>query len=41
VDDTLAVLVMLPQPAHLAIELAGVPANLPEQKHMKNCIVGQ
>jgi len=30
VDDTLAVLVMLPQPAHRAIELAGVPANLPE-----------
>jgi hypothetical protein len=30
VDETLAVLVMLPQPAHLAIELAGVPANLPE-----------
>jgi hypothetical protein len=30
VDDTLAVLLMLPQPAHLAIELATRPANLPE-----------
>jgi hypothetical protein len=29
VGDTLAVLVMLPQPAHLATQLAAVPANLP------------
>ena len=30
VDHTLAVLVMLPQPAHLATQLACRPANLPE-----------